>query len=84
MYVYSISTGATLALLVQPFARMGPVPEVGLRIGMGLTVVAIGVITGSPMSGAIVDGTGSFKDVGYVGGSSIAFCCLRLCVLGPG
>ncbi|PIL27910.1 MFS general substrate transporter [Ganoderma sinense ZZ0214-1] len=66
-----ISTGATLALLVQPFARMGPVPEVGLRIGMGLTVVAIGVITGAPMSGAILDGTGSFKDVGYAGGASI-------------
>ena len=50
---------------------MGPVSDVGLRIGMGLTVVAIGVITGSPMSGAILDGTGSFKDVGYVGGALV-------------
>ncbi|PIL27934.1 MFS general substrate transporter [Ganoderma sinense ZZ0214-1] len=66
-----ISTGATLALIVQPFARMGPVSEVGLRIGMGLTVVSIGVITGLPMSGAIHDGTGSFKDVGYVGGCTM-------------
>ena len=50
---------------------MGPVSDVGLRIGMGLTVVAIGVITGSPMSGAILDDTGSFKDVGYVGGALV-------------
>ncbi|KAI1786147.1 hypothetical protein LXA43DRAFT_1099515 [Ganoderma leucocontextum] len=45
--------------------RMKPITEVGLRIDMGFTVVATGVITGSPMSGAILDGTGSFKDVGY-------------------
>ena len=58
----------TLALLVQPFARMGPVSEVGLRIGMGMTVTAVGVTTGAPMFGAILDATGSFKNVGYAGG----------------
>ena len=67
---HSISTGATLAILVQPFALMGPVAEVGLRIGMGYTLVTIGLITGPPISGAILDGTGQLRNVGYYGGAS--------------
>ncbi|PIL26828.1 MFS general substrate transporter [Ganoderma sinense ZZ0214-1] len=66
-----ISTGAILAIIVQPFAHMGPVEDVGLRIGMALTVVTAGVIAGPPISGAIVDDTGSFKNVGYYGGSTL-------------
>ena len=54
---------------MQPFALMGPIEEVGLRIGMGYTLVTIGLIAGPPISGAIVDGTGSFKNVGYYGGA---------------
>ncbi|KAI1786163.1 MFS general substrate transporter [Ganoderma leucocontextum] len=66
-----ISTGAILAILVQPFAHMGPVADVGLRIGMAFTLVTAGVIAGPPISGAIVDSTGSFKNVGYYGGSTL-------------
>ncbi|KAM5535342.1 hypothetical protein V8D89_011027 [Ganoderma adspersum] len=66
-----VSTGATLAILVQPFALMGPVEEVGLRIGMGYTLVTIGLIAGPPISGAILDGTGEFRNVGYYGGSTL-------------
>ncbi|KAM5536453.1 hypothetical protein V8D89_009889 [Ganoderma adspersum] len=62
-----ISTGGILAIIVQPFAHMGPVEDVGMRIGMALTLVTAGVIAGPPISGAIVDSTGSFKDVGYYG-----------------
>ncbi|KAI1786161.1 MFS general substrate transporter [Ganoderma leucocontextum] len=74
-----ISTGAILAILVQPFALMGAVEDVGLRIGMAYTLVTIGLLAGPPISGAIVDGTGSFKNVGYYGG---AFeCSSRMVVL---
>ena len=49
---------------------MGPIEDVGLRIGMALTLMTIGVVSGAPISGAILDGTGSFKNVGYYGGAS--------------
>ena len=49
---------------------MGPIEDVGMRISMALTLVTAGVIAGPPISGAIVDGTGSFKNVGYYGGTS--------------
>lgn len=49
---------------------MGPIGDVGLRIGMGLTVMTVGVVSGAPISGAILDSTGSFKNVGYYGGAS--------------
>ena len=51
---------------------MGPVEDVGLRIGMALTLVTAGVIAGPPISGAIVDNTGSFKNVGYYGGTPLS------------
>ena len=62
---------------MQPFALMGPVAEVGLRIGMGYTLVTIGLIAGPPISGAILDGTGQLRDVGYYGGASpsLALSC---------
>ena len=49
---------------------MGPIEDVGLRIGMALTLMTIGVVSGAPISGAILDSTGSFKNVGYYGGAS--------------
>ena len=52
--------------------HMGPVEDVGLRIGMGLTLVTAGVIAGPPISGAIIDSTGSFKNVGYYGGEALS------------
>ncbi|KAM5536464.1 hypothetical protein V8D89_009900 [Ganoderma adspersum] len=62
-----------VAIIIQPFARMGPIEDVGLRIGMALTLMTIGVVSGAPISGAILDSTGSFKNVGYYGGSTLLF-----------
>ncbi|KAM5543478.1 hypothetical protein V8D89_002729 [Ganoderma adspersum] len=63
-----MSTGAIIATLVHPFTRMGPVSDVGVRIGMGLAIMSVGILAGPPISGAIVDATGSFKNVGYFAG----------------
>ena len=63
-----LSTGAIIATLVHPFTHMGPVSDVGVRIGMGLTVMSVGILAGPPISGAIVDATGSFRNVGYFAG----------------
>ncbi|PIL23134.1 MFS general substrate transporter [Ganoderma sinense ZZ0214-1] len=63
-----LSTGAIIATLVHPFTRMGPVSDVGVRIGMGLTIMSVGILAGPPIAGAIVDATGSFRNVGLYAG----------------
>ncbi len=52
---------------------MGRPVDVGLRIGMGLTIVTAGVVAGAPISGAIFDHTGSYKNVGYYGGKPSSY-----------
>ena len=47
---------------------MGEVGDVGRRTGMLLTVTAIGVLIGPPISGAINARTDGFKEVGYYAG----------------
>ncbi|PIL27909.1 MFS general substrate transporter [Ganoderma sinense ZZ0214-1] len=69
--LFGIAYGAVVAIYVQPFAHIGPVEDVGVRIGIAFTLVTAGVVSGAPISGAILDGTGSFKDVGYYGGSTL-------------
>ena len=64
-----IGNGGYYASMVQPFELMGSLADVGMRIGMGFTLITIGVITGTPLLGAIFDVTGSYKNVGYCGGA---------------
>ena len=62
--------GGVYSTIVPPFESMGRLADVGLRIGMGYTAMTVGVVAGSPLSGAIFDRTGSYKNVGYWGGKS--------------
>ncbi|KAI1786162.1 MFS general substrate transporter [Ganoderma leucocontextum] len=66
-----ISTGGYYSAMIQPFERMGRLEDVGLRIGMAFTLITAGVVAGPPLSGAIFDATGSYKNVGYCGGSML-------------
>ena len=47
---------------------MGSRYDVGVRIGMYFTIIAMGSIAGPPISGAINDATGGYKDVGFYAG----------------
>ena len=47
---------------------MGDMADAGRRTGTAMTVVALGVIAGPPISGAIAQTTGGFKAVGYYAG----------------
>ncbi|KAI9000628.1 MFS general substrate transporter [Trametes punicea] len=69
--IYGISSGVYVAILTQPAARMGKVTEVGMRVGVVWTIMSFGALAGPPISGAILDNTGSFKRVGYFAGSCI-------------
>ncbi|PIL27918.1 MFS general substrate transporter [Ganoderma sinense ZZ0214-1] len=75
-----LSTGGVWASMVQPFERMGRLADVGLRIGMGFTLVTVGVVAGSPISGAIFDATGSYKNVGYYSGSALVLSAALMVV----
>lgn len=47
---------------------MGDTHDVGLRVGMSMTVLAFGAVAGPPISGAINQATGGFEAVGYYAG----------------
>lgn len=57
---------------------MGNVDEMGLRIGMFCVALAIGDLTGPPVSGAINTATGGYIAVGfYAGELPFALTCDR-------
>ncbi|TBU44223.1 MFS general substrate transporter [Dichomitus squalens] len=78
--LYGISSGIFVAIMAQPIVRMGKITEVGMRTGMAFTVMSLGALAGPPISGAILDHTGSFENVGYFAGSTICGSVLLMIV----
>lgn len=69
--IYGIASGVYVSLLAAPVMGMGSPHDVGIRIGCGWTILAIGALAGPPISGAIFTATGGFKAVGYYAGSTV-------------
>ena len=61
--------------MLQPVVRMGKVTEVGMRSGMAFSVMSLGALAGPPISGAILDHSGSLKNVGYYAGELMPLFC---------
>ncbi|KAI0761308.1 MFS general substrate transporter [Trametes elegans] len=76
--IYGISSGVFVALMAQPIVRMGKVTDAGMRTGMAFTVMSFGALAGPPISGAILDHTSSFKNVGYYAGTCIVVSVVLL------
>ncbi|KAM5531986.1 hypothetical protein V8D89_014320 [Ganoderma adspersum] len=76
-----MSNGGMYSCVIQPFEHMGRREDVGLRIGMGYTVMTAGVVAGGPLSGAIFDATGSYRIVGYCGGSVLVLSAALMVVV---
>lgn len=57
-----------MSLIASPIVRMGEVKDVGTRVGMAFTLLALGAVAGPPISGAIETATGGYKAVGYYAG----------------
>lgn len=68
-----VSSGVFVSMLAAPLITMGETHDVGLRLGMFFTILALGALAGPPISGAINEATGGFKDVGYYAGMFHAF-----------
>ncbi|KAI0707813.1 MFS general substrate transporter [Earliella scabrosa] len=73
--VYGASSGVYVSLLAQPIVRMGKTHDVGVRVGMSTTVLALGAVAGPPISGAINAATGGFKYTGIYAGSAVMIAC---------
>lgn len=50
---------------------LGDTSDVGRRIGMFMSILALGALAGPPISGAINTATGGFVAVGWFAGSMI-------------
>ncbi|KAI6035996.1 major facilitator superfamily domain-containing protein [Pisolithus microcarpus] len=79
--IYGIAFGAYVSLIVAPAMAMGDVSDVGRRVGMFLTIAALGTLVGTPISGAINAGTGGFKDPGFFAGGVVIFSVFLLFVV---
>ncbi|KZV66522.1 MFS general substrate transporter [Peniophora sp. CONT] len=69
--LYGAATGAFVALLAGPMMAMGPTEDVGRRSGMCFTIMSLGALAGTPISGAIQDATGSYKPAGVYAGTVV-------------
>ena len=59
-------------MLAAPLIEMGDRYDVGVRLGMFFTILAMGALAGPPISGAINTATGGFEAVGYYAGASFS------------
>ncbi|KIO04217.1 hypothetical protein M404DRAFT_26422 [Pisolithus tinctorius Marx 270] len=69
--IYGFASGTYVSLLLAPPMAMGDVGDVGRRVGMFLTIAALGTLVGTPISGAINARTGDFKDSGLYAGTGV-------------
>ncbi|KAI0056978.1 MFS general substrate transporter [Artomyces pyxidatus] len=69
--VYGVTSGAFVSLFPVPVAQLGATHDVGVRTGVQMTVMALGALGGPPISGAILQHTGSFVRVGEYAGTMI-------------
>ncbi|KAI0332536.1 MFS general substrate transporter [Cubamyces sp. BRFM 1775] len=76
--VYGCASGVYVSLLAAPVVRMGNTQDVGVRVGMSMTVVAVGAVAGPPISGAINAATGGFKYTGIYAGTTVMIACCFL------
>ena len=65
---HSASSGVYASMLAAPIVMFGGAEDVGLRVGMFFTIVAMGALAGPPISGAINTATGNYKGTGYYAG----------------
>ncbi|CAL1702614.1 unnamed protein product [Somion occarium] len=76
--LYGVASGVYVSLLPAPVMAMGQMHDVGLRIGMSTTILALGILGGPPIAGAINQATGGFKDAGYYASSICVFTAVLL------
>ncbi|KAG2052774.1 MFS general substrate transporter [Suillus hirtellus] len=78
--IYGFSLGAYVSLYSAPLVAMGHMEDAGRRVGMFVSLLAIGGVAGPPISGAISTTTGGFVAAGCYSGGIIIFGVVLLLV----
>ena len=74
--VHRASSGVYASMLAAPIVMLNnDTEDVGLRVGMFFTIVAMGALAGPPISGAINKATGNYKATGYYAGTQPSCKC---------
>ena len=76
------SSGVFVGLLAAPLVHMGNVHDVGSRVGICMSILAIGAVAGPPISGAINTATGNFNITGIYAGALRYHELSYLCTVG--
>ncbi|TBU35525.1 MFS general substrate transporter [Dichomitus squalens] len=64
------SSGVYVGIMTSPAVRMGDMHDVGSRVGISMTITALGAVAGPPISGALNAAGGTFKYTGVFAGAS--------------
>ncbi|TFK36466.1 MFS general substrate transporter [Crucibulum laeve] len=78
--LYGFASGAYVSLISNPMMDLGETGDVGRRVGMFMSILAIGALAGPPISGAINTATGGFNAVGYYAGSTVLLGVGLMCL----
>ncbi|KAI0636526.1 MFS general substrate transporter [Trametes polyzona] len=76
--IYGTASSVYVTLLAAPVVHMGKTEDVGVRVGMSMTVVAMSAVAGPPISGAIIAATGTYTYTGIYAGTTIMVACCFL------
>ncbi|KAF9448292.1 MFS general substrate transporter [Macrolepiota fuliginosa MF-IS2] len=76
--IYGYCSGMYVCLLTNPIMNFGGEGDAGRRIGMFMSITALGALAGPPISGAINASTGGFEAVGLYAGSMVLLGVLCL------
>ncbi|KAF8630771.1 hypothetical protein AX15_002740 [Amanita polypyramis BW_CC] len=69
--VYGLCSGAYVSLMANPLMEFGDTGDVGRRLGMFMSILAVGALAGPPISGAILRTSGGFVAMGWYAGSMV-------------
>ncbi|KAF8065358.1 major facilitator superfamily domain-containing protein [Lyophyllum atratum] len=78
--LYGFSSGAYVSLLSNPMMELGETDDIGRRLGMFMSIFALGALAGPPISGAINTASGGFEVVGYYAGSMVMVGVTLMCL----
>lgn len=69
--IYGFCSGMYVSLMTNPIMNLGGEGDVGRRIGMYMSILAIGALVGPPCSGLIQVSSGGFEMVGIFAGERL-------------
>ncbi|KAG7441150.1 MFS general substrate transporter [Guyanagaster necrorhizus] len=69
--IYGFVSGSFVSLLCTPIIEFGVTADVGRRVGMMMSILALGALAGPPISGSIITATGGFEAAGYYAGRAL-------------